>query len=107
MLPRACSCWTLCVVRGRVPVDEHLRNSRAHAVFGRQQDSVSRPRQTAVGLVDVDSEIERRGHVSTGPMTFGGELIKRDRVAKATLGRATGCREKAVLCAVTTVDIGV
>ncbi len=70
--------------RGGVALHEHLLKQGRRAVFSRQQHTISRPGKAAVGLLDVDAEIERREarHLTE---FFRRELIQRDTVAKARL----------------------
>ena len=78
----------LALDRNLIALDEHPTEQSRRAIFGWQQYPVARPGKTAVGLVDIHAQVQC-GKPSHRANPFRSELIERDRIAKAALGRAT------------------
>ena len=74
------------------------------AVLGGQQHAIARPGEAAVRFVDVHAEVQRREARELAEL-FRGELVERDLIAKAALGRPARGGKKAVLRAVAAVDV--
>ena len=59
----------------RTALHKHPPKQSRRAVFSGKQYSVACPRQTSIGFINVDAQIQR-GESSHRPQFFGGELIQ-------------------------------
>ena len=89
---------------GGIALDEHAAEECWGAVFCGEEDAIACPGEAAVGLVDVDTEVQRwiAGLLAE---LFRDVLIEGDLIAEAALGRAACGGEEAVFGAVAAVHI--